>query len=32
MIAVETPQETLALSENWKVKEVPTKEDNYKCP
>lgn len=30
MIAVEPSQETLALKERWKQKEVPTKENNYK--
>ena len=30
MIAVKALQETLALNENWKLKEVPTKENNYK--
>lgn len=30
MIAVEALQETLTLKENWKLKEVPTKENNYK--
>lgn len=31
MIAVEALQETLAFDENWKLKEVPNKDDNYKC-
>lgn len=29
MIAVEMLQETLALQESWKLKEVPTTENNY---
>lgn len=30
MIVVKALQETLALNENWKLKEVPTKGNNYK--
>lgn len=29
-MAVEALQETSALNENWKLKEVPTQENNYK--